>query len=410
MGVKRRKDSNGRVLPDGVTQRGDGRYLYRVQKNGKTEYIYDRDLNKLKEKIKQYSLDLANGLNTDIAKMTLNEWMELYFEVYKKGKIKESTYYSRLGRYRCNVKEIGTLGSMQIRNIKRIHVIAHLKMLVEKKNLADGSIQGIISILHDAFQQLIYDNVILHNPVEAVGKEVKGRPAKKRKALEIDEMKTLIDFLKVDHVYGVYLPLVAIGLGTGLRAGELIGLTWDDINFEDGFISVNKNVNYSKCGQSKADYNITSVKTKFSNREIPMTNETREMLKKQREYQERLGIKGDIEIDGYKGFVFTTKEGTPFRNHGLDDLCSRMIKAANVWEEYRAKKESREPVVIPKHTPHYWRHTFCTRLVEAEVDYMSLKDLMGHSRVETSMNIYTTISREMKKRNRETLDKAIKIL
>ena len=81
--VAKRKDSNGRVLPDGVSQRKDGRYLYRYNLYGKEKYIYDKDLNSLKKKIEQSKLDVASGRNCELAEMTLNEWYPQYIKIYK---------------------------------------------------------------------------------------------------------------------------------------------------------------------------------------------------------------------------------------------------------------------------------------------------------------------------------------
>lgn len=410
MAVKRRKDNNGRVLPDGVTQRKDGRYLYRTQRNGKTEYIYDTDLNSLKEKILAHTLDLANGRNVDFGKMTLDEWAEQYFELFKKDKLKASTYYNTVSSYKRYVSEVGTLGSMKVKEIKRAHIVAHYKKLLNKKHLADGTLKSLSSTLYGMFQELKFDNVIPYNPLEEISKEVKGEPAEVREALELEEVKVLVDFLKVDKTYSIYLPLVVVALGTGLRVGELLGLTWNDIDQKEGVVKVNKNMQYKNRGNGGHEFFITSVKTKAGNREIPMTSEVAEMFKVQKKYQKEMRIRDDVTIDGYKGFVFTTKLGTPFTNDSVGVIAKRITKAANEWEEARAKEENRPPIYVPEHSPHYWRHTFCTRLVEADVGYMALKEYMGHSRIETSINVYTTISKKLKKKNRESLENVIKIL
>lgn len=410
MAVKRRKDSNGRVLPDGVTQRSDGRYLYRSQFNGKTVYIYDTDLNSLKEKILAYKVDLANGRNIDLGKMTLDDWATQYFELFKKDKLKPTTYYNTVSSYRRYISEIGTLGSMKIKEIRRTHIVAHYKKLLDKKHLADGTLKSLSSMLYGMFQQLVFDNVLPYNPMEKISQEIKGEPAEVREALEEDEVKTLIEFLKVDKIYNIYLPMVVVALGTGLRVGELLGLTYDDVDFKEGIIRVNKNMQYKNRGKGKTEQFVSTVKTVSGYREIPMTSEVAEMFKAQKKYQKEMRIRDDVTIDGYKGFVFTTKLGTPFTNDAVGVICKRFTKAANKWEEQRAKDENRKPVNVPEHSPHYWRHTFCTRLVEAEVGYLALKEYMGHSRIETSINIYTTISRKLKKKNRESLENVIKIL
>ena len=408
MAVKRRKDNNGRVLPDGVTQRKDGRYLYRTQENGKPVYIYDQDLNVLKEKIKKYNADKFNGVNLELSKMTLNEWMDKFFTIYKKDNVKEGSYLSKVSAYENNVRTIGTLGSMKIKDIKRIHIIAHAKLLVKEKNIADSTLKQVISILHDGLQQLVYDKEIQHNPVERISQEVKGKESKERVALEEDEVKTLIDFLQEDVTYNIYLPMIVVALATGLRAGELLALTWDSIDFERKKLYVDKNMQYNKISGGKREHYITSVKTKNGKREIPLSNDVIRMFHMQMKYQREMRIRNDVEISGYSGFIFTTKNGTPFTGCFLNEICNRITKAANLWEEERAEIEQRDPVYVPKHSPHIWRYTFCTRLVEAEMSYMTLKKLMGHSRVQTSIDIYTSISERIKEKNAESMEDIFK--
>ena len=108
-------------------------------------------------------------------------------------------------------------------------------------------------------------------------------------------------------------------------------------------------------------------------------------------YQKQMRIRDDIAIDGYKGFVFTAKTGNPYTHESIVRTTKLVVKRANEWEAERAKQENRKLVVIRTHTPHVWRHTFTTRLVEKEVPYETLKLLLGHSSIKTSMDIYTHI-------------------
>ena len=88
------------------------------------------------------------------------------------------------------------------------------------------------------------------------------------------------------------------------------------------------------------------------------------------------------------------------------DTC----KAGNPEREVKkAAEEKREPVVIPAITQHYFRHTFCTRLFENEVPYETLKVLMGHSSIKTSIDIYTSISNNNFKRVKKDIEGVVKI-
>ena len=116
-----------------------------------------------------------------------------------------------------------------------------------------------------------------------------------------------------------------------------------------------------------------------------------------------------VPLYGYKDFIFVTKKGFPITQESMIRLLKLIIKKANVWEQLRAEAENREPVVVPVHTPHYWRHTFTTRLVEKQVPYESLKVLLEHSSIKTSIDVYTHISQHNLKRVRTDVNGLINI-
>ena len=103
-------------------------------------------------------------------------------------------------------------------------------------------------------------------------------------------------------------------------------------------------------------------------------------------------IRNDIEIDGYKNFVFTTKLGFPYTHEGFVKSLRRIVKRANEWERERAEASNRRPVELPENlTPHVFRHTFCTALEIKNVPYETMKVVLGHSSIKTSIDIYSHI-------------------
>ena len=408
--AKRKDPKTGRVLPDGVSYRhSDDRYIYRYQVYGKTHYIYDKDLNGLKAKILQSKVDVANGVNTDLSKLTLREWYPQYIEIYKKNKVKKSTLYNYQNYYNWYIKD-SVIDRMPIKDLKRTHVIAHFQMLSDKKGLAHGTLKQLASMLYNALQQGLYDGVIRLNPAVDIMKEVVATPKEVREALTVEETRVLIDFLKREGEWqNIYLPLIAIGLSTGLRFGELVGLTWRDVDFKNRIIDINHNINYRNRGNGH-EYFANTPKTKNSIRKFPMSTEVAELFDMQKQYQRKMRIRQDITIDGYHQFVFTAKTGYPFTHEGFVKSLKKIIKQANEWEMKRAKEEEREPVIVPVHTPHVWRHTLTTRLVEAEVPHERLKLLLGHASIKTTIDIYNHITSNSIRKMRTDLDDIISIL
>lgn len=409
MDMAKRKSRSGRVLPDGVSERADGRFIYRYRLYGKPHYIYDKDLNTLKKKILQLEIDVARGINTDISKLTLGEWYPQYIDIYKRNKVKESTLFNYESYYSWYIKG-SVIDRMPIRDLKRTHVIAHFQYLAEKKNLAQGTLRALAGMLYNCLQQGVYDGVIQLNPAIDIMKEVRATPKETRDALSKEETELLIEFLKREGEWqNIHLPAMAIGLSTGLRFGELYGLTWKDIDFKNKVIDINHSINYRDRGNGH-EYFVTSPKTKNAYRQFPMTEEVAELFKMQKRYQENMNVRQDVKIDGYSQFVFTTRTGMPFTHEAVVRSLKNIVRQANEWEKKRAEEEKREAVVIPIHTPHVWRHTLTTRLVEKQIPYERLKVLMGHSSIKTTIDIYTHITQSNLKQVRTDLNGIINVL
>lgn len=409
--VARRKDpKTGRVLPEGVYYRSsDDRYIYKYSLYGKPHYIYDKDLSNLKEKISQNRIDVASGRNTDLAKMTLNEWYPQYIDIFKKGKVKSTTLLNLQNYFKWYIEPY-TIARMPMKELKRTHIVAHFRYLASEKKLAHGTLRSVASMLYNCLQQVVYDSGLFVNPASEIMKDVVATPTEVRDALSEEQVNLLLEFLKIGGSFqNVYLPMIGILLGTGMRFGECDGLTWNDVDLENAVVYVNHTLNY-RCKNSKQhEFFITTPKTPNAVRQIPLSKDLVELFKMQKQYQKNMKIRNDIEIDGYKDFVFTTKLGYPFTHEGITATLKRIVKHANEWEAERAEKEKREPVILTNITPHIFRHTFATRLVLNEVPYEVAKVVMGHSSIKTTIDVYSHIQLRNTKRMRADIGEIVKI-
>lgn len=111
----------------------------------------------------------------------------------------------------------------------------------------------------------------------------------------------------------------------------------------------------------------------------------------------QLGSYCELEVDGYTDFVFINRYGNVLLPHDINRAIVRIYTEANTKEAEQAKKERRSPVVIRHFSVHKLRHTFCTRLCEVENNIKLIMAIMGHSDVQTTMNIYNEIQEAKKK-------------
>ncbi|MCU6724949.1 Integrase [uncultured Clostridium sp.] len=111
----------------------------------------------------------------------------------------------------------------------------------------------------------------------------------------------------------------------------------------------------------------------------------------------------DAEIDGMTGFVFCNRYGNVMNAQSVNRAIKRISSAYNATEEVEAKKEHREPVLLPNFSAHSLRHTFCTRLCERETNLKVIQSIMGHKDIQTTMDIYAEATEEKKQETFEHL-------
>lgn len=388
----RRKTKDGRVLPHGVSERADGRFIFRYKFGGKTHYIYDRDLNELKKKMEKVTVDKYFGTDINRSNMKLGEWYKQYVTVYKEGNIKETALNNMRKYYKWYVEGY-PLDTVPMKSLTKTMILTHFKYLAQEKKLSHGTLRTLASMLSMALDTAAEDHIISYNPAKKIMENFKTKDENKRDSLKEAEVNLLIDFLKQEGKWqNVYLPLIAMALNTGWRYGEIVGLTWKDVDFDTNYVSINHSINYRDRGRGYHEFFISSVKTEESIRFKLITEEMKMLFEMQKEYQKKLGIPNDVEIDGYKDFIFTTRKGLPFTNEAVNRMIKDVIKGANAWEKERAQEEEREPVEIRNHTFHWYRHTFCTNILGKRKENI-LKDeqvlkLMGHTSIKISEGTY----------------------
>lgn len=190
------------------------------------------------------------------------------------------------------------------------------------------------------------------------------------------------------------MPLAAdiyCTFGTGCRIGEVIGLRWEDLDYENQLISINHAAIYMFMENRKSEFHISTPKTEAGIREIPMMDAVYKAFKDEYEEQKETGFNVDV-IDGMSGFIFCNKDGRMLNPSVINRAIRRIYEAHNAEEIMKAKRERRHPILIPHFSCHHIRHTFCTRFCENESNLKVIQDIMGHADIETTMNIYAEAS------------------
>lgn len=183
------------------------------------------------------------------------------------------------------------------------------------------------------------------------------------------------------------MPMITTFLGTGMRLGELIGLTWNDVDFAKGRISVNHTLQYKTSLDGKTRFYISSPKSRAGNREIPMLKDVKEALLGLYERREDFSPAAQTSIDGYTDFVFRDINGNVISPSRINYALKKITCEYNGLEQEKAKQEEREPKLLPDITVHHFRHTFATRFCENENNIKVIQKILGHANIETTMHV-----------------------
>ena len=376
---EKRRDSKNRILRSGESQRKDGRYAYKYTDTfGKPQFVYawklvpmdktpkgKREDKSLREKVKEIQKDLDYGIDPVGKKMTVCQLYEKHIRNH--ANVRHGTKQGRQQLMR--ILEEDTIGAYSIENVKMSDA-KEWALRMKEKGYSFITISNHKRSLKAAFYTTIQDDCI-KNPFDFHINTVIEDDTEPKIPLSPNQEESLLSFVKSDKVYYKYYDELIILLGTGLRISEFCGLTESDIDFENRTINVDHQLQYS----GKKSYRIETPKTENGIRKIPMSDRVLEAL--QRVMQNRKS--SDFMVDGYTGFLFLTRNGTPQNYINYDIMFRRLV------EKYNKSHEEALPTVT---TPHTLRHTFCTNMANAGMNPKALQYLMGHANITMTLNYY----------------------
>ena len=230
----------------------------------------------------------------------------------------------------------------------------------------------------------------------------------KRHALTKEEQGALVDFVYHTRLYQRWSNLITVLLGTGMRIGEALGLTWSDCDFANDVIIISHALLYKDDEEGKYHYRISSPKTPAGMRTVPMLPEVKAALLRQKEKNKELRHLPFI-VDGYTGFIFLNNQGKVFTPGSFYAALQNITNAYNREEFIRALKEHRQPCFLPQFSAHILRHPFCTRFCEIESDLKIIQEIMGHKNIRTTMDIYNEATAARKAASFKSLEGKFKL-
>jgi len=303
-------------------------------------------------------------------KMTIGEWMHEWLRVYCLSSKKHSTctgYEITITQHICPY-----IGNVPLQDLKPYQIQETINELV-KEGKAPSTIRKVKVLLHSALEQAIDNGMLARNPSSRV--VLPRMEQRDIRFFSLEEQRRFIDALP-DTTGGRALYFI---LGTGIRSGELAGLRWSDINGDQ--FTVNQTIqrirNFEDESETRSSLRAGTPKTKAGRRTIPLPVKMQELLQIQRQQMDKKIAGVDWTASD---LVFCSENGTPYEGRNLARVLHRTLKQAG----------------LPPMGVHSLRHTFATRAVESGMDLRTLSEILGHTKVALTLQLYAHSTMETK--------------
>ena len=379
------KDLKGKPLPKGIYQRKDGRYEARALINGVSVQLYNFNLKQLKIDFENAKEEARKGVDKKLSNITLDEWFDEWFERYKVPKIKETSITPMKTKYRSNFGRL--IGNMKVSEIRNMDIQGVINTM-QKEGRATSSMRDALGRVRECLESAKNNRIISENPCFDVTVPWENK-TKERRFLSQDEQNRFL--LQVENNW--YKEMFYVMFLTGMRIGEVGGLKWNDVDFKNKCININRSLS-CVYHEGVKTIRLTTPKTHNSYRKIPFMGEVEEMLLSQKKKQDRLRkeLGKRYRSDGdFADLVFVTSMGSPVLRYHAEKECKKVVKAINEQEAFESVKEQREPIIFKDVYPHAIRHTFCSRCFQLNMNPKVVQTLMGHQHYSTTIDIYTHV-------------------
>jgi len=394
--AKKRANGEGTIL-----KRKDGKWqgqvtIGRDPSTGKLKRVtyYGKTQKEVQQKIAKALGELTQGIFVEPTKTTVGEWFDTWLKEYKQPpNVKLSTYVSYEMLIRVHLKP--SLGNIPLKDL-RPEQLQRFYNEKSRNGRADGkgglsakTLRNLHNMIHEGLEQAIRNNLIVRNVSDAITLPKKYK--KDIRVLTLEEETQFIQAIQNERLKAAFI----LCLGSGLRLGELLALRWEDVDLDEGIIKVRQTLNRLKTldenSPTKTKLIFQEPKTEKGKRNVPIPDSVLAELKahKSRQRLEKLKVGAEYNKEN---LVFCTEIGTPLEPRSFIRKLHSIIKQAGIAHS----------------NVHALRHTFATRLLEANEHPKVVQEMLGHANISMTLDTYSHVMPEVKKAAAQKLDELFK--
>lgn len=373
--AKRRCNGEGNIR-----KRKDGRWegRYTAGTNPKTGKPMQKNvLGKTQAEVKQkLAKAIAENQKLDFSKRgqyTVGQWLDLWYENYAVLKVRASSHQTYRGYIQNHIKPY--IGDIPLEKLTSLELQKLYRTLLTKgrvdrpeskgqpKGLSPKTVRNINQMISSAMDIAVNQKIIATNPTATCALPKQER--KEMKTISSDDLKAFLDEARRSGVYEMYY----IVLATGLSRGELLGLKWDDVDFQNATIRIKR-----KVARIEGKLVEAPLKTKNSYRTISISEDAVEVLQRQK-------------TKTNDDYIFPSPTGGPLAPDCVRRMLHRVLERAN----------------IPAVRFHDLRHTFATLALQNGVDIKTVSSMLGHFSAGFTLDTYAHVTTSAQREAAKTM-------